>query len=264
MDVYFERIAGVAEPKGQGPRRPAGATPAPKSGASRLELDGDEAESHGPEPVALDENGFPLSPLRDQDELWFVQAAQLYRPLDKCAATARASGGILMTSGVLTLFFAAISAAFGGLQENLVTFVVGLILITLGLIERSAGQDVALCKVSAPSRLAWNQLMLFGIIALSCGMQMKTYQGEQAAAALTPEMQQQLAESNPELAGMMANLQSIGPTVVYTFFGFIVLTSLMFQGGMALYYLSRRRRIQRFHQELPPWVSRIVLTVAQG
>ena len=133
----------------------------------------------------------------------------------------------------------------------------------LGFIERSSGNDISACKVSAPTRLAWNQLMLFAVITLYCGVQMKSFQGEQAASALTPEVKQQLADS-PQLTGMMEQLDSIGPMVVYGFFGFLVVMSLLFQGGMAMYYLSRRKRIQRFHQELPPWVSRIVLTMTEA
>lgn len=173
MDVYFERIAGVGEAKGANARRPAAGQAS--QAATRLELD-DDGQPHDPgSEVALDEMGFPLSPLREQDELWFVQASQLYRPLQKCAATARASGTMMLVSGVFTMLWAAVSSAFGGLQENLVSLVIGLILVTLGFIERSSGNDISACKVSAPTRLAWNQLMLFAVVTLYCGVQMKSF-----------------------------------------------------------------------------------------
>ncbi|MCB9897890.1 MAG: hypothetical protein H6825_07800 [Planctomycetes bacterium] len=261
MDVYFERIAGVGEAKGANARRPM--VPGQAADPARLELVDDGHVADPGAEVPLDDMGFPLSPLRDQDELWFVQAAHLYRPLEKCARTARASGSFMLVSGIVTLLFAGISAAFGGLQENLVTLVIGLILATLGIIERSAGNDIAQCKVSAPSRLAWNQLMVFGVIALYCGLQMKGFASDPSAAALSPEVQESLA-STPQFAGIADSVSSLDTMIVYSFFGFVVVTSLLFQGGMAMYYLSRRKRIQRFHQELPPWVSRIVLTVAEG
>ena len=108
-DVYFERIAGVGERQSE-PRRPKGA-----EGAPALTMNADMDADVGPEidlnaplqattnEAGMDDNGFPTSPLRDQEDLWFVQAAGLYSPISKGANTARTSGMIMLLSGVFTL-----------------------------------------------------------------------------------------------------------------------------------------------------------------
>lgn len=253
-DVYFERIAGVGEAPGQNRRRRPEAAP-----AGPLELEGDAAEADpGDEHVPLDENGFPMTPLRGQDELWFVQAAQLYKPISSGVSTARASGGLLVASGVLTLFwFGLIMLGGGAITEHAVTGVIGLIMLTLGVFERSAAKDLALARPGAPGRLAVNQLMLFGVIALWCGLQMRGAGDGAQASAMSTEVAAQVPE-------MAEQIQALESGLVYMIFGFILVTSLIFQGVLAAYYLSRRKRVRAFHEELPPWVGDIVRTVASG
>jgi hypothetical protein len=260
-DVYFERIAGVGEAPGQNPRRQQ----QPEVPKGPLELEGEDAESApSDEHVALDENGFPMTPLRGQDELWFVQAAQLYKPIASGVSTARASGGMLIASGVLTLFwFGLLMLGGGGITDHAVTGVIGLIMLTLGVFERSAAKDLSLARPGAPGRLAINQLMLFGVIALWCGLQMRGVSEGLEASAMTPEVEQ-VAADFPEMAGQLEGLESLGESIAYMVFGFILVGSLCFQGVLAAYYLSRRKRVRAFHEELPPWVGDIVRTVANG
>jgi len=260
QDVYFERIAGVGEAPGQN-RRPRAQGP-----AGPLELEGDEAAEHpdADEHVALDENGFPLSPLRGQDELWFVQAGQLYKPIASGAATAKASGGLLIASGVLTLlWFVLVLLGGGAVTDHAVTGVIGVTMLTIGVFERSGARGLGLARSGAPTRLAVNQLMLFAVVALWCGLQMRWVSEGAQAAAMSPEMAEQLSE-HPGMAGAFEDAVSMGETIAYVVFGFMLVTSLVFQGALAAYYLSRRRRIRSFHEELPPWVADIVRTVANG
>lgn len=211
---------------------------------------------------ALDEDGFPLSPLREQDELWFIQAAELYRPLARCARTARASGMLMILSGVLAL-------AAGGLTMHVVTLVIGLILVTLGAIERSAAGDVARAELKAPGRLALNQLMLFGLVVLYCGAQMKSFHTAFAKSGTVTEVANQLssipAELDPlrqELLAMLPELEPVLPKLIFGFFGLMAALSLVFQGYLAAYYATRKNKVRTFHRELPPWVSNLVTLVS--
>jgi hypothetical protein len=264
-DVYFERIAGVGERKGAAPRQPQAAAPVKPVGPPVLNmaLDDDEpavdyAAEAAPQAVpqgdvACDENGFPVSPLRDKEDLWFVQAAALYRPLAKGVSTARTSGMFLIISGILGL-------VAGALSMDMVAVVVGLIVATLGTMERGAANDLAQAKRSAPLRLAINQVILLVLVIGSAWMTVQSVKAEAAQAMTMSE--QEIAELPDAVQGMARQMGDTGTDLIFMMFTAVVLMSLLFQGGMALYYFTRRSKVRDFHDELPPWVSDIVTTVA--
>lgn len=263
-DVYFERIAGVGERAGASPRRPEGATPAQPVGPPVLNMALDDDMGASPlgagqqavpqDDIQCDENGFPLSPLRDQEDLWFVQASSLYRPIAKGARIARASGLILMLGGLFTV-------GMGALGADMITVVIGLIVGTLGWMDRGAGADLAVAKRSAPFRLALNQLLLGGLIIGCSWMTVKSV-GAQAAKAMTAS-EAEIAELPAEMQGLARQFVEMGPNMMYMVFTVIVAATLLFQGGLALYYFTRRRKVRNFHEELPPWVSEIVTTITR-
>lgn len=249
MDVYFERIAGVTE-RNAGRKMPRGGE------ASTEAMVPAEAN------VAVDEDGFPVSPLRDQDELWFVQAAQLYRPLAVCARTARSDGMVLALCGLLT-------GLLGLATMHIVTIVVGLILLTIGFMERSSAKDVAAAKPGSTGRLALNQLILLVLVVLYCGSQMQSFHTAYAKTGYTTERLEQAVSQLPaEFGSLSAQLQSVAPALkesvpnlVYAFWALVALASICFQGTLLLYYLTRKRHLRHFYGELPPWVVKIVKTI---
>lgn len=251
-DVYFERIAGVGERKPER-RLPQGA----KVELADVSHEAQEVLEAGQalEEPEIDENGFPVSPLREQEDLWFVQAANLYKPIDKGASVARASGTVMLVLGLL--------AAIGGLVAmNMVTLVMGLIVATLGSMERSSGGDLARVTPSAPNRLALNQVLVFGLVATYCFFQIKgvDVQTAQALAAMEDRIQQLPDENQRETVRQF--VQTVGDNGVTYFFIAVGVVSLIFQGMLAMYYLGKKKRIREFHDELPPWVSGIVKTIA--
>ena len=229
MDVYFERIAGVADTRPQ--------------------------ETHGPAPVtstvredSLDANGFPLSPLKDQDHLWFVQAARLHRPLAAGSAMARASGMSLMIFGLATALAGGLGLTAGG---SPVPLVLGLVLATLGGIERGGATALAMADPAAPGKLARNQIILFSLMAAATytsGLNKLTVPDAQALSTLPPELS--------------APMSAMGPVLHQGLMVVVLGTLLLVQGSLAMYYLSRRKHVREFHSELPPWVARVVTTVS--
>lgn len=233
MDVYFEKIAGVAE-----------TTPEQKPEPAKLDL----AEGAHDSQRDLDEHGFPVTPMDDQDGLWFVQASRLHRPLARAAGVASFSGGMMLFSGILTLLLAVLTLVTGAGDEGIIPLVIGMIITALGWMERSSGVALAALEPKAPKRLALNQLTLFGLVALGCVMQMK----DGVASAMSAE---ETAQLPPEV---LAQLEALGPLVSMGVFGVMIALSLVFQGGLALYYLTRKRHIAILQQELPPWVTDVV------
>lgn len=231
MDVYFERIAGVADTRPQPPKSEA--APA---------LPGED------EPI--DEDGFPISPLRDQDHLWFVQASRLHRPLAGAASIARASGLSLMIMGAATAFVGILSVMTGG---TFLPIVLGAILLTLGTMERSGAVAMAAANMRAPGQLARNQLSLLVIVVASAWV---SGAGSELGAMLQELVQggsvpQELQARMTALASVLSRGLVIPAAVV----------GLAVNGSLAVYYLTRKRPIGLFHRELPPWVVNIVTTV---
>lgn len=252
MDVYFEKIAGVAEHNPDAPPDPL-----------KLELALEQApadegtqnptQEKGPD---LDDHGFPVSPLREQDHLWFVQAAQLYQPLRRCASTARTDGLFLLLAGAL-------ATLVGGLAVDVITIVIGLIVITLGTIERGGGTDMLAARPKASRRLALTQVALLALVATYCGAHMYAIQGDPNAAWMVnwrPQIEALLARFPEGQAPLSASALDQLPAVTFYTYGAVAGVSLLVQGFLAAYYFTRGSRVRRFHAELPPWVVQIFAT----
>lgn len=242
MDVYFEKIAGVAEPKELQQQRAAAA---PESSPAA-------AAAGAP---ALDPNGFPLTPMSDQDELWFLQAARMHKPLARAAGLARSSGTLMILSAVFSVLAGGLGLAGGDTMGGGITLGIGLLLFYLGLTERSCGVELAALNPTAPKRLALNQVVLLLLIAGACVMGV---QDAGAAGAATIDT----AGLPPDMADKMtAEMENLAPLLIYGVYGVMFVVSLLVQGGMALYYMSRRKLVTAFHEELPPWVTDVVSTL---
>jgi hypothetical protein len=244
MDIYFEKIAGVAEPReiSMNRQQPPEPRAVPDRPASQ---------------PALDDDGFPLSPMDDQDNLWFVQAARMHRPLARAAGLARSSGSMMIVSAVLSVIVGGLALASGDMQSGSITLGASLLLFILGLVERSAGSDLAALNPHAPRRLALNQLVLFLVVVGCCFVGIQDADMAMAAAGsadtngLPPGMANQVGEQ----------VEVLAPMLIYGIYGLMIAISLVIQGGMALYYLSRKKAVLVFHNELPPWVADVVATL---
>jgi len=243
MDVYFEKIAGIAEPKELQQERAA------------AQPERDSAPVAAASTQALDPNGFPLTPMSDQDELWFIQAANMHRPLSRAAGLARSSGMLMIVSAVFSVLAGGLGLAGGDTVGGGVTMGIGLVLFILGMSERNGGTELAALNLDAPKRLALNQVALLLLIAGGCFMGI---QDAGAAGAVSIDT----AGLPPDMANKMAaEMESLAPLLIYGVYGVMMAISIVVQGGMALYYMSRRKVVAAFHDELPPWVTDVVSTL---
>ena len=69
----------------------------------------------------------------------------------------------------------------------------------------------------------------------------------------------EMAQLPPEVA---APLTSLAPVLAQGLLVVMLGALLAVHGTLALYFLSRRRRVAEFHSELPPWVARVVVTIS--
>jgi hypothetical protein len=109
---------------------------------------------------------------------------------------------------------------------------------------------------SAATLLAWNQLAFLTLIVVYCLWAIY------ANLAGSDEVLKELA-ANPDLTAIGIDNQfatssgQLIKLIVLGFYGLVIALSVIFQGGTALYYATRRKYVQRYVDETPEWVRAI-------
>ena len=97
---------------------------------------------------------------------------------------------------------------------------------------------------SGATLLGWNQLGFLAMIIVYCLWTMYTSYNEKLDMP---------AEVKAAI-GDMGDLESLVKQLMIWFYGLVIALSILFQGGNALYYFSRRKLIEKFVAETPEWV----------
>ncbi len=77
---------------------------------------------------------------------------------------------------------------------------------------------------------------------------------------VSPEFRSQLS-GLPEMNREVEGFDRWAPLALYGFYSLVIVLSVLFQGGMSLYYFTRRKRVAAFLQS-PEWARRLVLEQA--
>lgn len=171
------------------------------------------------------------------------RAAELYRPIARAASLGRKNGLSLLIFGVLSVLLS--------LRDlDLVGLAIAAILTTTGTVEMRASRRLAGADPSAPKILARNELLLMGGILVTCALKLTL-----------------LRESGEELASQLGDTSALGidvealteslNTVIYSTF---IAVTLLYQGGMARFFLRRRPLIDSYLQ-CPEWARRVVVEI---
>ena len=109
---------------------------------------------------------------------------------------------------------------------------------------------------SGATLLGWNQLGLLTMIVAYCAWMMQGSASFLDTSALTAELKS-VNELDSGLAEMVAGYQPMIEQAVRGFYLGVIGLSVLFQGGTALYYFSRRRLVEDFVAETPEWVREV-------
>jgi hypothetical protein len=205
-------------------------------------------------PAAQPAAGSPL----DEPQFVLVQeAARNYKPIKRAAWTALSSAVLTLVIGITALPLALIWPSPAG-----VMIVVGL--CAVGVVEFLGYRKMRRADPAAAVLLARNQLAFLGVIVFYCVLQMLSFSVDDAkAAALSPETRAQL-NIMPEMARAIdRDIERWAPIVTYGFYSLVVVLSVFCQGGMALYYNTRRKYLETFNRQTPPWVRRLLVEFAR-
>ena len=131
-------------------------------------------------------------------------------------------------------------------------------LCVIGVVEYKGYQRMRRADPNAARMLGTNQLALLGLIVLYCLAQMAAFSPEQArAAAISPEVRAQLANLPSMAKAIDSDIDRLAPLATYGFYGLVIVLSIAFQGGLARYYFTRRRHLEAFNAQTPPWIRRL-------
>jgi hypothetical protein len=160
-------------------------------------------------------------------------------------------------NGASMLLAAAISLLLGLFDHGLLLSAV--VLGVCGWFELDGGRRLRAYDPRAPLQLALNQLVLLALVVSYAAFKLvSAFTGENSLVA-------ELAQ-HPELAAMLGQVDDPNVTqaldsmsdmyrwgVVAVYSGLIGIAAII-QGGVAAYYLSRRKYVKAFLESTPPWV----------
>jgi len=190
-------------------------------------------------------------PLSESDYLAARQAMLRHSILRRAAHVASTSGKITLFIGISAVCLSLVWWSWSGI-------IAGAGVCAIGLIERRGDRRIKSAQPAAAKLLAINQVAFFALIAAYCVVQMVAFSPQKAKdEALSPEVRSDLAALPDLQRSIDSAIDTWGSVVVYGFYSLVILASIGFQGGMAIYYLTRRKHIEAWNRETPPWIRRL-------
>jgi hypothetical protein len=167
------------------------------------------------------------------------------RPIRKAARVASFNG---WSSAAI----AALSAPFSIWSPVGMALTAGIALIAFN--EFRGRKKLLNFEPSGATLLAWNQLGLLAMIIGYCFWMMHGNLID--SSSLSAELKG-LSELDSSLADTVDSLQPMIQQAVRGFYLGVIALSVLFQGGTAIYYFSRRRLVEDFVAETPEWVREV-------
>jgi hypothetical protein len=184
-----------------------------------------------PPPAAVQ----PLTP----EHLRVLQLAQAEaRPIRRAFSVARFDGWTIALFGGLT--------ALLGLPV-VSNVLIGLALLAIGSIELRAADRLRRLDARALRVLAINQLVLAVLLITYSVWRLLAIQRGGAAEALG-------ASGDPELSRMLGSVDDITKSIARAVYVTLIAVAVFAQGGLALYYLRRRKILAAYLSQTPPWI----------
>lgn len=167
------------------------------------------------------------------------RAAEAQRPVRRAARTAYASAAT-------TLTIAAAGVGVVMLSWSIVNLLTVLAVGGIGVAEWIGAGKMKHAEVGAARWLGKNQLVFLAMIVLYCLWQMAAFDRAEIRKWLVSPDTQQLLSAMPELQQTLEGWMALAPLLYYGFYSLVILTSLAFQGGLAWYYFSRQKVVERY------------------
>jgi hypothetical protein len=181
-----------------------------------------------------------------EDRAWLPRAVELHRPLARAAKLGQGNGMGYAVFGGLSLVFA--------LPDwDMIGLILGAVLLGIGFHERAHSKRLLQADSAAPPRLACGELVLLGAITLYGVLGLTVLPGP------SDLLQQQLGATK----ALGRDVQNIAKSISTIWYTTCIAISLIYQGGMALYFHRRWADVTRYIEEVPAWAREVVESMAK-
>jgi hypothetical protein len=171
------------------------------------------------------------------------------------AKTIRKAARVAAFNGWTTVLIAVCSGPFA--LFDITTLAITVLLSFVAFNEFRGRRRLLQFDPSAATLLGWNQLGLLAVIVAYSLWSLHTNTGD--TGALSAQLQSY--GDLDSVLGATGGFEGLYKTVTYAMYGGVIGLSLLFQGGNALYYFSRRRHIEDFNAETPEWARDVLTTL---
>lgn len=156
----------------------------------------------------------------------------------------RKAAGVASFSGWSTLIFGGLALPFG--LFDLVTLVLAVAMIAIGLNELHGRKLIRQLDPRSTRHLAINQLVFMSVLVTYAGFAL--HKGLTAPSELT-------AALGPDLGSTGQMIQGLEHTLTIAVYSTLIVASVIFQGGAALYYHTRKRYLRDYLDATPDWIK---------
>lgn len=177
----------------------------------------------------------------------------LSKPIRKAANYAGFSGWMTLLAGAFSIPFA---------LRNMPMLVFSVVLAGIGTRELTLRRRLMALDTRSTKKLAINQLLLGGVIAAySLYMLMHAPSTSMIESAMQKDA---MLTSTPELAGQLDDLKQLEMLAKAGLYAILIVFALIFQGGAAIYYATKTKRLRNLHKQCPDWAVRVYCCVQGG
>jgi hypothetical protein len=204
-----------------------------------------QAQAPGPPAPVLAGTPGAQAPLTAEHYQQLQQADLRARKIRSAARMALFNGITLGIFAGAALLFAAASPLFG--QFDVTALVMG---IALGLVTWNELRGRRLLRrfdPRAPAVLGWNQLALMALLIAYCAWMI-------AKSLLGRNPYAEAIAAEPLLGSMLEPVGRLYKLLTLALYGGIIVGTVIFQGLNAAYYFTRRKHLDAYLAETPPWV----------
>jgi hypothetical protein len=182
------------------------------------------------------------------DEPFTIAHTQELARANDRVKTIRRAARVAGFNGWVTALIAICSAPFA--YFSLVALIATVALAVVAWNEFRGRRRLLAFDPSATAILGWNQVGLLALVVVYCLWMIYTsLSGGDPLAEL---------KANPEMNELLgaggAGFEVLYRQFVIGFYGLVILLTVIFQGGNAYYYFTRRRHIESYVRETPAWV----------
>ena len=136
------------------------------------------------------------------------------------------------------------------------TMVIGGLITVLGWNEFRGRTLLLAFDMKAPDVLGWNQVALMVLLVGYAAWKLLTLK-----AGANP-YEEKIA-AMPELGPMLEPFVKLYADISRWMYASMILIGVVYQGGNALYYFSRRKHLREFLEQTPEWVVKLQRTTRQ-